>query len=99
MQESNDLLSITEDGGTITLSGEIDASTVPMLVKHLHATTDDVVVDLSAVGFIDSSGLRALIGAHQTLDGRDSTLTLRNPSPAVMRLFELSSVTTFFTIE
>ena len=99
MQESNDLLSITEHDGTITLSGEIDASTVPTLVKHLDATTDDVIVDLSEVGFIDSSGLRALIGAHQTLDGRGSTLTLRSPSPAVMRLFELSSVTTFFTIE
>ena len=99
MQESNDLLSITEDDGTITLAGEIDASTVPALVKQLDATTDDVIVDLSDIGFIDSSGLRALIGAHQTIDGRGSKLTLRGPSPAVIRLFELSGVTTFFTIE
>lgn len=98
MDDSADILTITDDGDVITLEGEIDASTVPALSTHLAATEGDVVVDLSGVSFIDSSGLRALIGAKQAIDERGSSLVLRSPSPSVSRLFELSSVDTYFTI-
>lgn len=98
MDDSSDILTITEDDGVIHLHGEIDASTVSTLTEHLAATEGDVVIDLSGVGFIDSSGLRALIGAKQKIDERGSSLQLRSPSPAVSRLFELSSVDTYFTI-
>ena len=98
MDDSSDILTITEDGDVIRLDGEIDASTVSTLTEHLAATEGDVTLDLSGVGFIDSSGLRALIGAKQAIDERGSSLQLRSPSPAVSRLFELSSVDTYFTI-
>lgn len=98
MEESEDVLTITDRDGVVVLVGEIDASTVSELSSHLGATEGDVVVDLSGVDFIDSSGLRALIGAKQQIDERGCTLELRSPSPAVTRLFELSSVDSYFTI-
>jgi anti-anti-sigma factor len=50
------------------------------------------------VSFIDSSGIRALISSQQAIEARSSVLTIRNPSPAVLRLFQLSSLEEFFNL-
>ena len=51
----------------VTLSGDIDIQTAPVLREALAAlpsTEQTVVVDLSGVEFLDSSGLGALVGAR-----------------------------------
>ena len=95
----DDGLTITDSGDVYTVTGEIDASTVGQLKEQLDGAEGDVVVDLSGVEFIDSSGLRVLIGAQQELEAKGASLVLRSPSRAVQRLFELSSVDSYFTIE
>lgn len=99
MNDTDDGLTITEDDGVFHVSGEIDASTVDQLKQRLDEADGDVVVDLSGVEFIDSSGLRVLIGTQQALEADGRSLTLRSPSRSVQRLFELSSVDSYFTIE
>ena len=47
---------------------------------------------MAGVSFIDSSGLRILIEAHQSRIDADSSLTLRSPSAAVQRLLEISGL-------
>ena len=80
----------------IEVQGELDLSTGPMLKRHLEPYNDPsgnnghpsrVVYLLPELGFMDASGLRALLTA---IDGHGSeTITIREPSSSVCRLLEL----------
>ena len=61
------------------------------------ATTDhDVVVDLAAVTFMDSSGLAVLVQARQQCQGSCRRLLLVHPSPPVIRLLEVAGLDGWF---
>jgi anti-anti-sigma factor len=86
-----------EAGGVITLrpAGELDIATAARLERALHEGRepgDRVILDLTALEFIDSTGLRVIVrgveAAHR--DGWD--LRLRKGPPAVQRVFEISGV-------
>ena len=80
----------------IEVRGELDLSTGPMLKQHLEPYIDPsgnnghprrVVYLLPELGFMDASGLHALLGA---VDGHGpETITIREPSSSVCRLLEL----------
>jgi anti-sigma B factor antagonist len=106
MDELPDLLTVsreTADGGrdvTLRLVGEIDMSTVPTFDEALTSAVDQapdrLVIDLSGVEFMDSSGLNALIRARNFLDERGVDLVISRVSEQVRRLFEISGLTTAF---
>lgn len=84
-------ISDTEDG--LRLTGELDAHTAPQLAEAIERLDlSRVVIDMAAVDFVDSSGLRVLIRAHQSADERGRKIALANPSDAVTRLLEISGV-------
>lgn len=56
-----------------------------------------VVLDLSAVGFIDSSGLGAVVAVRKAL-GPDRPLELSGLSPPVQKVFRLTRMDSIFTI-
>jgi anti-sigma B factor antagonist len=56
-----------------------------------------VVLDLSQVGFLDSSGLGALVAAMKAL-GPSRRLDLMAPTPAVQKVFRLTRMDTVFAI-
>jgi anti-sigma B factor antagonist len=86
-------LDVTKDGdGVLVLAGEIDSYTAPELSEHLAAEPAVEVVDVAGVTFIDSSGLRVLVEAHQSRAAAGSRLVLRAPSSAVQRLLEISGL-------
>jgi anti-sigma B factor antagonist len=64
-------VSAADSCAIIAVAGEIDIATVPALRTALAALLADgarrLVVDLTAVGFIDSSGLNVLVGAVRQL--------------------------------
>jgi anti-sigma B factor antagonist len=78
--------------GVLVLAGEIDSYTAPELSEHLGADPPIEVVDVAGVTFIDSSGLRVLVEAHQARAAAGSRLLLRAPSAAVQRLLEISGL-------
>jgi anti-sigma B factor antagonist len=84
-------LSIDTDGALV-LQGEIDSYTAPDLADRLGADPPVEVVDVAGVTFIDSSGLRAIVEAHQARTSAGSRLVLRSPSAAVQRLLEISGL-------
>ena len=91
-------ISPTDQG--VMLRGEIDAHTAPALADALAAlTTERVVIDLSGVDFVDSSGLRVLIQAHQQADEAGRSLVLARPSTSVRRLLEISGLNDYLTID
>ncbi len=87
-----------DDKAVILIAGEIDASTSGILTQATHDATargaTRLVLDLSAVSFMDSSGLAALITTRSV-----AMTTLRHPSFAVWRLLELTGLTNTFDVE
>ena len=79
----------------LSLTGEIDlanAADVDAELRRIEATDVEVIlVDLSGVSFIDSTGLKVLIvaAARARETGR---LLLERPSPAVLRLLHIAGV-------
>lgn len=98
MTQPDDLLVITSEGARVVASGEIDAHTAPSLDAAIQAAGSDVVLDLSGVEFVDSSGLRVLVDAHRRLGDAGGSLTITNPSSAVARLFTISGVDDYLNI-
>jgi anti-sigma B factor antagonist len=84
------------DPPVIALSGELDPHTAPLLqgtIDQLLAEgSTDLVLDLSGLGFVDSSGLRVLISAQSLLADQGGTLTLHAPSETVRRLLEITGL-------
>ncbi|MCU1455485.1 MAG: anti-sigma-factor antagonist [Acidimicrobiales bacterium] len=82
-----------DDGALIiSLSGEIDVSTIDILTLDMAAALDDapdgVVFELSEVTFFDSSGLTLLL----TAQAKVGVLRLRTPSDIVRRVVEVSGL-------
>lgn len=76
----------------VVAGGEVDLAVADRLAAAC-AGEEEPIVDLSAVSFIDSSGLGALLKA-----GRDSAVTLVAPSTPVLRLLEITKVGDRFRI-
>jgi anti-anti-sigma factor len=72
----------------LKLSGELDLVSEPVLAQALaKANGHPVLIDLSEVAFMDSTGLRALLTAAR----EHADLKLRGPlQPSVDRLLELT---------
>lgn len=81
---------------TLVLSGEFDLASRPLLDEALtragHERIETLVLDLSGVSFMDSTGLHALLVAKDLCAQRDCELVFVRGSAQVQRLFELSGV-------
>jgi len=84
--------------------GEIDLYNVATLEEKLQEAlskdNDALVVDLSKVAYLDSSGLSALISAYKNLDVRGGRLYVIAPpqSYAVRRVLEITRVHEFISV-
>lgn len=74
----------------VRISGELDIASAPRVRGEVADGLDEpvraVVLELSGVGFMDSSGLRALIDVASECDSSGRTFALASPSPRVERL-------------
>ncbi|HYH27845.1 MAG TPA: STAS domain-containing protein [Actinomycetota bacterium] len=89
-------LEIESDGRTLRLRGELDVATEPQLNEAFHPLTEGggtLTIDLSALDFIDSSGVRAIVRGAGAL-GDQGILELRDPGPAVQRVLDLMRLDT-----
>src|SRR3954468_16492366 len=82
------------DGTAIVrLSGELDIATADDLKEALEilelGADDRLVIDLSAVGFMDSSGLRILIAAQREATAAGYQLTVVTGDSPAKRVLEL----------
>jgi anti-sigma B factor antagonist len=87
----------------VVVQGEIDVATSPALREELYALIDggvsELVVDLSGLGFIDSSGLGVLVAALKHTRERGGELVLSGLQQPARRVFEITDLTALFTIE
>lgn len=94
---------VTENQGVIViaLDGDVDlehsAAVRDMLLAQV-AKGRDLMVDLSAVAYIDSSGIASLIEALQSAKRNDTRLELVSVSDQAMRVLRLARLDKVFAI-
>jgi len=89
---------------TATLAGEIDLSNASRLLATIaHEVPNEAVgliMDLSEVGYIDSSGLRMLLELAKRLDWRDQTMRVVVADDArIRRILSLSGIEPVVSID
>ena len=81
---------------TVALAGELDLATADEVEKELLRVeaTDaaSIVLDLSGLTFMDSTGVRLVVNAHARSRADTNRLTLKRGQAAVRRVMELSGV-------
>jgi stage II sporulation protein AA (anti-sigma F factor antagonist) len=84
------------DDHTICLFGELDLASADVVEQELERVeagdARSIVVDLSGLTFMDSTGLRLLLSAHARSRGQADRLALRRGPASVQRVVELSGV-------
>ncbi|AUY47798.1 hypothetical protein C2142_01075 [Streptomyces sp. CB01881] len=80
----------------VPLSGDLDDFAATEVRRLLHFLVDGgavrLVVDLAAVGFIDSTGLNVLLGAARRARDGNGALRLAGAGPRVRDLIDLTGV-------
>jgi len=89
----------TEQDGKVQLfrlSGSLDVATSPTLRAALldgaERESHAIVVDLSQLEFLDSTGLGALIGAHRRAAERKGSLRVVAPEGQILRLLRITGL-------
>ena len=81
---------------TLGVAGEIDLATSATLDLALDDAEQRqprrIVLDLSELEFIDSSGLKVLCQAHERAEGEGHVLVLSNVPAATRRLFAITGI-------
>ena len=81
-------------GTVVAIAGELDIGTAPRLQKALTSSavlaSDAVLVDLSDVTFMDSTGLSRLLALDGELRGRGGRLAVACPPGAARLLFDVT---------
>ena len=98
-------LNITEQSDIVIIAvaeERMDAHNSGELKERMLQLFDDgkanLVIDLSGVRFIDSSGLGALVSGFKNASAREGSLKLCNLQPQVRSMFELTRLHRVFEI-
>jgi len=96
-------VSAGESGPVITLSGEVDLSTIAelsdLITAQLAGGTVHLTIDVSGMSFADSASMRVLMLAAMTLRRRGGGLVLLRPQPALGRLLEIMDADQVITVQ
>jgi anti-sigma B factor antagonist len=105
MSASNEGVRI-DPQGRVVVGGDIDvvsAASIETALRQAEAqladATDAVVIDVSGVRFIDSSGLRILLAASRRNERADRRVVLRSPGSSVERLLGITGTAAMFDLE
>jgi anti-sigma B factor antagonist len=86
----------------VSVDGEVDVYSSPALRDRLSDLLDGgastVVVDLSAVSFLDSTGLGTLVGALNRAEKLGGRLPIVCPQDRLLKLFRITGLDTVFSI-
>ena len=94
---------VREEQGPFVVSfkGDVDLEHSPKareVLLNCAAQKKGIFVDLSAVSYIDSSGVASLVEAFQTCKKQDTQFSLVAVNPAALRVLKLARLDTVFTI-
>ena len=85
---------------TLIVNGRLDTTTAPLLerkIKEILPGILELVLDLSGVEYISSSGLRVIL-ATQKMSGKGKRFLIKRPSNFCMQVFDATGMTKLLTI-
>jgi anti-sigma B factor antagonist len=92
----------TDARTVLTVYGEIDVASVHELERQLEAAQRlaprELVIDLDALTFMDSTGLYVLLRAYRNAKSNGYSLMLRRVPDHAMRLLRLTGVVPLFRV-
>ena len=92
---------IANETTTLALAGRLDTTTAPELEAALDGRITGIkalVLDLKALEYISSAGLRVILKAQQVMNGQGS-MKLINVSDSIMEVFDITGFVDILTIE
>jgi anti-sigma B factor antagonist len=98
MREDHLAISVSGSDGVVRLAvgGEIDMDTTAQLSEAVRSALSchpaQVIIDLAAVTFLGSSGLRALLTAQRVASENDASLTVQNARGVVLQVLTISGL-------
>jgi anti-sigma B factor antagonist len=85
---------ILRDAARLTITGELDIATVPRVEEAVETVlaqgASDVIVDLSRLAFVDSSGLRMFITLNDRASAEGWSLGLIRPPEPSFSVFQIT---------
>jgi anti-sigma B factor antagonist len=94
---------VDERTHVIAVTGEIHVSTAPEFSSRLNSAIargkTAVVLDLSGVEFIDSTGLSVILNGLRRVTRQRGRMAIVCTNPTVLRLFEITRLDTTLAIE
>ena len=85
----------------VQIEGNMDfdgANDLDPKLAAIAAASQNLIVDISNVPFMASTGLRVLISAAKQIDAKQGTLVLLNPDPMVVQVLETTGATSLLPI-
>lgn len=99
-------LTRTDEDATVVIAvaGDLDIATADHLFREAHealraSQVDTLVLDLSGVAFLDSSGIGTLVELRNVATDTGGQLVLRRPSDRTRRLLEITALDSVFRID
>ena len=96
-------VSRTNGQAIVRVQGEVDLYTAPQLWEALDiaiaGAPHELVIDLSEVTFLDSSGLSMLVRAHKRLRPFAGTVVIRGAAEQVSMALQVTKLNTVLTVE
>ena len=86
---------------TIALTGRLDTTTAPELEKELRESLEGVTeltIDMTALEYISSAGLRVLLSGQQTMN-KQGSMTVTGVNETIMEIFEVTGFADILTIK
>ena len=91
------------DRAVVSVGGEIDLETASQLTEHaldaLHHVSPRIVLDISGVTFMDSTGLKVLVTIERRAQLAGGSFVLVGASPPVLRILALTGLDQVFLLK
>lgn len=102
-QSPLEIVDRSDGQAAVRLSGDLDIVTSDAVKGELAHLVDSghtaLSLDLSDVGFVDSSGLGVLVAIHRHAQVKGGRLVVRSVPPQVQRLFEITRLSDLLTVD
>ena len=86
---------------TVKIEGRLDTTTAPQLESELKASYEGVtelILDVSAMEYISSAGLRVLLSAQKVM-AKQGVMIVQGANPDIMEIFEVTGFSDILNIE
>lgn len=86
---------------SMELEGRLDTTTAPQLEAEFKVSLDgttDLTLDMAALEYISSAGLRVILAAQKVMN-KQGRMVIRNVNETIMEIFEITGFADILTIE